>query len=94
MSRSLSFKMLVNKCNFLLQLVENKCGFLTILLQQKLAQLWVFSSFRTGVGLRPKKCGAGGRGLGWTAGRVRAKFLKLLQVRGGCGQKNSTRAGL
>ena len=25
----------------------------------------------------------GGRGLGWSAGRVRAKFLKLLWVRGG-----------
>ena len=55
-----------------------------------------FSSFRTGAGLRPKKCGAGAGwvglrdGAGWKcagAGRVRTKFLKLLRVRGGCGQK-------
>jgi len=37
-------------------------------------------------------------GLGWSAGLVRAKFLKLLRVRGGfkfcgCGHKISTRAG-
>jgi len=72
--------------------VKNKYIFLTILLQQKLAQLWVFSSFRTVAGLRPKKCGAGACGIVSRAGarRVRAKLLKLLRVWGefkfcGCG---------
>jgi len=63
--------------------VKNKCIFLTILLQQQLALvIRVFSSLWTGAGLRPKKCGAS---TGWDSRRVRsvrvrAKFLKLLQV--------------
>ena len=60
--------------------VKNKCIFLTILLQQQLALvIRVFSSFWTDAGLRPKKCGAGA---GWDG------------LRGGCGHKISTRAGL
>ena len=58
--------------------VKNKCIFLTILLQQKFALVMSFSSFRTGAGLRPKKCGAGA---GWDG------------LRGGCGQNFSNSCG-
>jgi len=47
----------------------------------------IFSVFQTGAGLGQKKCG-----MGWCARRERAKFLKLLWVRGGfkfcgCGEE-------
>ena len=60
--------------------VKNKCIFVTMLLQQKLALVMSFSSFRTGAGLRQKKCGAGA---GWDG------------LRGGCGcgQISQTPAG-
>jgi len=48
-------------------------------------KLWAFSSFRTGAGLRPKKCD-----MGWSAGLVR---VRNLQVRGGSGQDFSNSCG-
>jgi len=68
---------------------------------KNLPQLRVFSSFRTGAGLRPKKCGAGA---GWDGllGGCGQNFSNScgcgaglhFAVLGGSGQKISTRAGL
>jgi len=78
--------------------VQNKCIFLTILLQEKLALVMSFLVVFRQVRFETKKVRVG-RGLGWSAGRVqvrnvrvRARFLKLL--RGECGHKISTGAGL
>jgi len=69
--------------------------FLTILLQQNLALVVGFypSSFRTGAGLRPKKCGRGRRELGLSVGRVR---VISVWVQGGSRQNfsNSCRCGV
>ena len=47
--------MIVNKCNFLLQLLLNINAYFSWFYCNK----WVFSSFRRGVGLRPNKCETG-----------------------------------
>jgi len=90
LSKSLSFKMLVHKYNFLLQilkkLMDTSYNFIATKTCPSCEFLVVSGHFR------PKKCGAGA---GWKcAGRELARFLKFLRVRDGNGQKNSTRAGL
>ena len=86
--------MLVHKCNFLLELLsKTNAYFSRFFCNKDLPYAWVFRSFRTGAGLKSKKCGAGAgwdglRGAG--VGRERARFLKLIRVRGGfkfCGCK-------
>jgi len=43
----------------------------------KTCSSYEFDSFRTGAGLRHKKCGLGRRGLGWSAGQVRVRVRNV-----------------
>jgi len=76
--------MLVHKCNFLLQfLLKINAYFSRFYCNKNLPYLCVFSSFRTGAGLRPKS--AWRACVGWSAGRVRAGWGQNFSNSCGCG---------